>query len=499
VNTMLGDIWELRFATPGTAFTAGVFENAMTYGVQPPDRPGMSVFLDAQPGAAGRSCGDVVGRFLVRDVGFFTGAMDRLAVDFEQHCELAAAPALLGEVRMNSTVPFSVLLGGTCTQADASCTADVSVTQAMSGSAVLGNDTVITLTAGNNGPAVAHNIALTGSLPAGATLMYVPSGCVVVDATLRCLVGALPPAGVASFHLVLRSWRAGLMTMAATVSAEEIDAVPGNNAHTIMVDIAASAHMVNISTRGQVGTGNDVMIAGFVIAPGPGKTVVVTVAGPSLAAVGIVAPLADPTLVLVRSSDGAIVATNDNWGTAANAQQLQATGFAPADAREPAIMATLPPGAYTAIVSGAGGTRGTAVVGVYEVDTPEAPLANISTRGPVLTGDDVLIGGFVIQGNGPRTVVITGTGPSLTAAGIANPLPNPVLTLMRSSDGAMVASNDDWVSSPDADAMRAVGLAPADAHESAIMATLPPGAYTAILSGAKSGTGVGIVAVYAAP
>jgi hypothetical protein len=254
--------------------------------------------------------------------------------------------------------------------------------------------------------------------------------------------------------------------------------------------------VVNLSTRGEVLTGNDVMIAGFVIGGSAPKTVVITAAGPSLASAGIANPLANPAMTLVRSSDGAVIASNDDWQAAANAADIQAAGFAPADAREPAIMMTLPPGAYTAVVSGVGGTTGVAVVGVFEVDHPEVPLINISTRGEVLTGNDVMIGGFVIQGTTPQTVVITGIGPSLTQAGIANALANPTLTLVRSSDQSVVASNDDWGSAPNAAAIQASGLAPADARESAIMVTLDPGAYTAILSGAGGGTGVGIVAVY---
>jgi hypothetical protein len=136
------------------------------------------------------------------------------------------------------------------------------------------------------------------------------------------------------------------------------------------------------------------------------------------------------------------------------------------------------------------------IAAVFEVDHPEAPLVNIATRGEVLTGNDVMIGGFVIQGSSPQTVVITGIGPSLAKAGIANALPNPTLTLVRSSDQSIVATNDDWGSAPNAAQIVATGLAPADAQESAIMVTLAPGAYTAILSGAGGVTGVGLVAVY---
>ena len=254
--------------------------------------------------------------------------------------------------------------------------------------------------------------------------------------------------------------------------------------------------VVNLSTRGDVGTGDNVLIAGFIIGGSTPKTVVVNAAGPSLAGAGIANPLANPQITLVRSSDGAVIATNDDWQAAANAAQVQASGFAPADPREPAILMTLPPGAYTAIVSGVGGTTGVAVVGVFEVDHPEVPLINISTRGEVLTGDNVMIGGFVIQGSTPQTVVVAGLGPALTQAGVPNALANPTLTLVRSSDQSIVAGNDDWGSAPNAADIQASGFAPSDPRESAIMVTLPPGAYTAILSGVGGTTGVGIVAVY---
>ena len=255
----------------------------------------------------------------------------------------------------------------------------------------------------------------------------------------------------------------------------------------------------NISTRMQVLTGNDVMIGGFVIGGSASKTVAIVATGPSLAAFGITNPLANPTLTLVRSSDQTVIATNDNWSTAANAAQLQAAGFAPSNALESAILVTLPPGAYTGIVSGVGGGTGVAVVAVYEVDSPEVPLVNISTRGQVLTGNDVMIGGFIIQGTDPQTVAIVATGPSLAAFGITNPLANPTLTLVRSSDQSVVATNDNWGTAPNAAQLQAAGFAPSNALEAAILITLQPGAYTAIVSGVGGGTGVGVIAVYTTP
>ena len=287
----------------------------------------------------------------------------------------------------------------------------------------------------------------------------------------------------------------GVHSIAAAYSGDAVY-VPQrvNISHTVLA--SAPGSVVNLSTRGAAGSGNDVLIGGFVIGGATPKTVVITATGPSLTPAGIGNPLANPTLTLVRSSDQAILASNDDWGNAPNASALQATGLAPGDARESAIMVTLPPGAYTAIVSDANGIGGVGIVAVYEVDHPEAPLANLSTRGQVLAGNEVMIAGFVIQGSSPRTVLVTGTGPSLARAGIGNALADPTLTLVRSSDQAVVAANDDWGAAQNAARIQAAGLAPADPKESAILATLPPGAYTVILSGAQAGTGVGIVAVY---
>jgi hypothetical protein len=194
--------------------------------------------------------------------------------------------------------------------------------------------------------------------------------------------------------------------------------------------------------------------------------------------------------------DGSVIAANDDWATDANAGLLSAAGLAPPNANESALYVTLPPGAYGAIVSGVNGTTGVALVEIYEVDHPEVPLINISTRGKVLTGDNVMIGGFVVNGSGSQTLVVRGLGPSLAGAGINGALPNPTLTLVRASDGATIAVNDDWQSSPDAQRISTAGLAPSDPLESAIYVTLPPGAYGAILSGANGTTGTGLVEVY---
>jgi hypothetical protein len=252
----------------------------------------------------------------------------------------------------------------------------------------------------------------------------------------------------------------------------------------------------NLSTRADVMTGENVMIAGFIIGGSVPKTLVVNVAGPSLANFGIDPQLTNPALILVRQSDGAIIETNDDWQAAANASDIEASGFAPNHPLEPAVMMTLDPGAYTAIVQGSAGETGTALVGVFEVDVPGVPLINLSTRARVSTGNQRMIAGFIIQGDGPQTVVINVAGPSLSNFGIANPLANPMLTLVRQSDLTVIDANDDWQGSANATQIEATGFQPNHPLEPAIIMTLAPGAYTAIVEGVGGTEGVAVVGVF---
>ena len=268
--------------------------------------------------------------------------------------------------------------------------------------------------------------------------------------------------------------------------------VAPDSGQALQGEAATPARLANISTRGEVGTGAGVMIGGFAVSGGMPKRVVIRALGPSLAGY-VTNPLANPTLQLVRMSDGATIATNDDWGSAPDAAEISANGFAPSDPAESAILATLDPGLYTAILAGAGGATGVGLVEVYELDHPQVPLINISTRGEAAGG--VMIGGFVIQGSASRTVVVRAIGPSL-AGFVSNPLANPTLQLVRMSDNATIATNDDWASAANAADISASGFAPSDALESAILVTLPPGAYTAIVSGAGGTSGVGSVEVY---
>jgi hypothetical protein len=251
----------------------------------------------------------------------------------------------------------------------------------------------------------------------------------------------------------------------------------------------------NISTRGPVLTGNDVMIGGFIIAGSGPKKVLITARGPSLAAFGVSGVLANPKLELF--SGQAKITENDDWQAngAGDIAAIQATGIAPSSPQEAALMVTLNPGPYTAIVSGADGGTGVAIVEVFEQGNADIPLINISTRGQVQTVDKVMIGGFIIQGDAPKTVLVTARGPSLAPFGILNPLANPKLEIF--SGPTKILENDDWETNANKADIVATGVAPTNALESALLVTLNPGAYTAIVSGAGGGTGVGIVEVFA--
>ena len=254
--------------------------------------------------------------------------------------------------------------------------------------------------------------------------------------------------------------------------------------------------LTNISTRGQVQTGSDVMIAGFVVSGANPKNVLIRALGPTLTSFGVPGALADPQIQLVRLSDNQTIATNDNWQSAGNASVIQASGLAPSNPLEPAVHMQLQPGAYTAIISGVNNGTGVALVEAYEMDQPGTPFINISTRGKVLTGSDVMIGGFVVQGTGSQTVLIRAIGPSLANFGVQGALSNPTMSLVRISDNSTIASNDDWQTNANAAAITATGNAPTSPLESALLVTLQPGAYTAVVSGTNGATGTALIEVY---
>jgi hypothetical protein len=218
--------------------------------------------------------------------------------------------------------------------------------------------------------------------------------------------------------------------------------------------------------------------------------------GPSLGAAGVSSPLLDPSLQLFNSS-GQLIASNNDWMTNDNAQAIIDSGLAPPDSRESAILTDPPlaPGAYTTIVTGIDGTiNNIALVEVFDLDSVNTPqLLNISTRGTVSTNDSVMIAGVIVGGTTGQLVVIRGIGPSL-AGSIPNTLPDPQLSLVDSL-GQVIATNNNWQDTQAAD-ISATGLAPTNSLESAILAPLAPGNYTAILSDVNGVTGIGLVEVY---
>ena len=254
----------------------------------------------------------------------------------------------------------------------------------------------------------------------------------------------------------------------------------------------------NIATRLRVQTGDNVLIGGFIISGTDPKKVMVRGIGPSLAGFGIADPLADPTLEVHDSMS--TLATNDDWklrpNNSSQQAEIEATMLAPANDKESAILTTLPGNnaGYTAVLRGKDNSTGIGVVEAYDLDAgANSRLANISTRGLVESGDNVLIGG-IIASKGLTKVVVRAIGPTLAAFGITNPLQDPTLELYDDS-GTPVAINDDWQTSQKDDIEEAA-LAPNDSKESAILAALPAGNYTAVVRGKNGATGIAVVEAY---
>jgi len=269
--------------------------------------------------------------------------------------------------------------------------------------------------------------------------------------------------------------------------------------------------LANISTRSFVQTMDNVMIGGFIVQGTQPKRVIIRAIGPELAPFGVPDVLANPTLEL-HDGAGALIGFNDDWQntviggviTQNQVQDIINSGRAPTDMRESAIIADLPAGNYTAIVRGLSSTTGVALVEVYDLSpNPDSFLANISTRSFVQTMDNVMIGGFIVQGTQPKMVIIRAIGPELTPFGVPDVLANPTLELHNGA-GTLIASNDNWqttiiggiIMHDQVQEIINSGHAPTDMRESAIIASLPAGNYTAIVRGVSNTTGVALVEVY---
>lgn len=250
----------------------------------------------------------------------------------------------------------------------------------------------------------------------------------------------------------------------------------------------STAQLANISTRLAVGHGDNVLIGGFIVTGNQPKKILFRALGPSLP---VVENLGDPTLEL-HDSSGALVAISDNWRDSQE-EELRATQIPPRNDYECGIVRTLNPGAYTAVLSGKGGTTGVGLVEFYDLEqTADSKLANISTRGFVDRGDNVLICGTIVTGSGSAKVLFRALGSSLS--GVANTLQDPTLEL-HDSQGAIIATNDNWQDTQ-ADEIRATTIPPPDDREAAIVRQLPPDAYTAVVRGKDNTIGVGLVEAY---
>jgi matrixin len=256
-------------------------------------------------------------------------------------------------------------------------------------------------------------------------------------------------------------------------------------------------NLENLATRAVVGLGDNAVIGGFIVQGSQPATVILRGIGNSLPALGISNALQDPVIEL--HSGNTTVATSDDWIDDSWASTIAGYHLDPSNSHESAILATLNPGTYTVVVrsfdNGDGNLTGTAVVELYDLHTTGGRAGNISTRGQVQSGDQVLIGGFIVGGTQSKPIVVRALGPSLGAAGISQPLSDPTVEL-RDASGALVASNDNWGSGPNAPQIQSENLAPSDPNESALQATLNPGSYTAIVRGANGATGVALVEIY---
>jgi hypothetical protein len=260
---------------------------------------------------------------------------------------------------------------------------------------------------------------------------------------------------------------------------------------------AVGPRVQNLSTRGTVMSGDNVLINGFIVSGPAPETVVVRALGPSLSSFGLSGVLADPVLTVYNSS-GAVVASNDNWQTDGHTL-IEQNGLAPSDPSESAaLLANLAPGAYTVVVTGKNSTEGISLAEVYEIPRPggNSKLTNLSGRSFVGTGDNVLISGFIVGDVESATVVVRALGRSLASFGVSNPLSDPVLTIYDSK-GSVIANNDNWQRDPNNVVLLPTnGLAPPNPFDSALVLHLPAGSYTAIVSGANGATGNALVEVY---
>ena len=290
-----------------------------------------------------------------------------------------------------------------------------------------------------------------------------------------------------------------IVSSESAASGESIHASASSDASYIVNGPCPSdpppVHLANIAGRSLVRQGDYVGIGGFIVAGPAPKRVIIRAIGPSLKSgdSSLSGRMQNPTLE-VRSGAGELIGENDDWRTSPQAQQIRDSGLAPKEDREAAVIGDLAPGGYTAIVRGANGTEGIAVVEIYDLQAgSQSELANLASRAFVSTGDNVLIGGFIV-GGGTTRVLMRAIGSSL-AGSVADELEDPTIEVTN-AEGVKVADNDNWRNAPNAAEIEATGAAPTDEREAAAIAPVSVGSYTAVVRGARGSTGVGVVEIY---
>lgn len=286
-----------------------------------------------------------------------------------------------------------------------------------------------------------------------------------------------------------------------TVQADDINGVRSlyNTGPAYRATVNAPV-LRNLSTRALIGTGQNVLIGGFIIQGKAPATFILRGIGYSLRAAGITTPISDPT-ISVYDANQHLVATNDDWFTSTTATTIGSFHLDPSNSIESALYLTLNPGRYSVVMQGFSNNRtpgpgGIGLIELYDLHLSASRAGNISSRGQVLTGQNVLIAGFIVGGTQTKQVVVRALGPSLATAGITQPLADPKLEL-RNASGVLIQSNDNWQqNNPNASAISTRGLAPTEPRESALLATVNPGRYTAIVRGVATDTGTALVEVY---